>query len=149
MTPHTRVATRADISALIALYDHLHAGDEKPTDRRAVEVFEQLRSFHGSAIFVGEVDNRLIAACTLIVIPNLTRGGRPFGLIENVVTHADFRRRGLGKLVLDAASDTAWKCDCYKVMLMTGSKDPKTLSFYESVGFAQTKTGFQKSRDAT
>jgi hypothetical protein len=33
-------------------------------------------------------------------------------------------------------------------MLMTGSKQPSTLRFYESAGFEQTKTGFQMRRMA-
>jgi len=78
----------------------------------------------------------------------LTRGGKPYALIENVVTRADFRNRGFGKLVLQAAMERVWEADCYKVMLMTGSKKPSTLSFYMAVGFEQSKTGFQIRRTA-
>ena len=45
--------------------------------------------------------------------------------------------------VLKHAIATAWKHDCYKVMLLTGSKNPATLKFYSDVGFEQNKTGFQ------
>jgi GNAT superfamily N-acetyltransferase len=50
-------------------------------------------------------------------------------LIENVVTHAAFRGRGFGKQLLQAVVAAAWQVDCYKVMLMTGSKKPSTLAF--------------------
>jgi ribosomal protein S18 acetylase RimI-like enzyme len=82
----------------------------------------------------------------LIVIRNLTGGGRPYGLIENVVTHAAYRGRGFGKQILYAAVAAAWRADCYKVMLMTGSKEPSTLAFYTAVGFEQSKAGFQVRR---
>jgi len=101
-----------------------------------------------SAIFVVEVGGVLVASCTLIVVPNLTRGGRPYGLIENVVTHAHFRKRGFGKQVLAAASSAAWDAGCYKVILMTGSTKPETLKFYAEAGFEQSKTGFQMRRIA-
>lgn len=81
-----------------------------------------------------------------MVIPNLTRGGRPYALIENVVTHADHRQRGHGRALLHAAVAAAWEAGCYKVMLMTGSKRPETLRFYADAGFEQSKTGFQIRR---
>ena len=88
-------------------------------------------------------DGSLVATCTLIIIPNLTRGGRSYGLIENVVTHPDYRRRELGTAVLRRALEVAWERNCYKVMLLTGSKNEATLQFYEKVGFQRgVKTGF-------
>ena len=80
-------------------------------------------------------DGRLISSCTLMVIPNLTRACRPYGLIENVVTHADFRNKGYGKAVLAQALEFAWSEHCYKVMLLTGRKDEATTRFYEGAGF--------------
>jgi len=145
---HIRPAEHGDLLALIDLYQHLNHGDEQPTDDCATDIFERLQRVEGSAIFIGEMGAILAASCTLVVIPNLTRGGRPYGLIENVVTHSDFRNRGLGKRLLDAASRAAWRAGCYKVMLMTGSKQHETLNFYLSAGFEQSKSGFQKRNDA-
>ena len=88
-------------------------------------------------------DGLIVASCTLVVVPNLTRGARSYGLIENVVTHAAFRRRGLGRRVLHHALAMAWELRCYKVMLLTGSREESTLRFYERAGFKRgVKTGF-------
>jgi GNAT superfamily N-acetyltransferase len=65
--------------------------------------------------------------------PNLTRGGRPYGWVENVVTHPDWRRMGIGKRLLHAALSAAWGARCYKVMLLTSRE--QTHAFYESAGF--------------
>lgn len=98
-------------------------------------------------MLVGAVPSgELVASCTLVVIPNLTRSGSPYALIENVVTHAGHRRRGHGRALLDAAVAAAWAAGCYKAMLMTGSKRPETLRFYADAGFEQSKTGFQIRR---
>ena len=84
-----------------------------------------------------------------MIVPNLTRGGKPYALIENVVTHANWRKRGFGSAILAEAANRAWRHDCYKIMLMTGSNDPATLAFYEEAGFEQSKTGFQMRRHPT
>jgi GNAT superfamily N-acetyltransferase len=92
---------------------------------------------------VAELEGQLVASCALTIVPNLTRGARPYGLIENVVTHAEYRRRGLGTAVLRHGCEVAWRAGCYKVMLLTGSRDPGVLGFYEAAGFLKdVKTGF-------
>jgi GNAT superfamily N-acetyltransferase len=141
-----RAAEQADLPALQGLYRHLNPDDAPCPDDMAAEILEKLRSFEGSAILLGFLGSDLVASCTVIVIPNLTRGGTPYVLIENVVTDTGYRNRGLGKAILQAAMDRAWAAGCYKAMLMTGSKKPSTLAFYEAAGFEQSKTGFQARR---
>jgi GNAT superfamily N-acetyltransferase len=141
-----RFAGREDIPDVLALYRHLDAGDKVTAVDDAVGNWERLKLYPGSGIVVGCAGGTMVATCTLIVIPNLTRGGAPYALIENVVTHAEHRNRGYGRAVLKAAAEAAWGAGCYKVMLMTGSKRPETLKFYEDAGFEQTKTGFQMRR---
>lgn len=131
---------------LLDLYQHLVPGGDRPSLDEAAGVLERFMSYDGSAIFLGETDGLLVSSCALVVVPNLTRGARPYGLVENVVTHRDHRQRGFGKEILDAASDAAWVAGCYKVMLMAGSKKPGTQAFYLRAGFEQSKTGFQKRR---
>jgi GNAT superfamily N-acetyltransferase len=135
-----------DLSQLQQLYRHLAPDDPICPADEALAILQRFLCYPGSAILIGEADGVLATSCTLIVIPNLTRGGRPYGLIENVVTHAERRGRGFGRLVLQAATERAWAEGCYKVMLMTGSKKPSTLAFYERAGFEPSKTGFQIRR---
>lgn len=142
-----RHALRSDLPQLLVLYPHLNPADPTLTLAIAERRFDDLRKFDGSAIFVGIEEDAIVSSCTLIVIPNLTRAGKPYGLIENVVTHAAYRGRGYGKKLLGAAVEAAWQVDCYKVMLMTGSKEASTLAFYAAAGFEQSKTGFQIRRD--
>jgi GNAT superfamily N-acetyltransferase len=141
-----REANRSDLPRLLALYEHLVPDDEALSLEVASCILDRFLGYEGSAIFVGETRGHLVASCTLVVVPNLTRGGSPYGLIENVVTHGDYRKRGFGKCILDHATTAAWNAGCYKVMLMTGSKSPATFKFYLAAGFEQSKTGFQKRR---
>jgi GNAT superfamily N-acetyltransferase len=143
-----RAALPSDLEGLAALYPHLNPSDEPIARDLAASRLEAIKQIPGSEVLLGLLDHKPVATCTLIVIPNLTRGGKPYGLIENVVTHVGYRGRGYGTRILHAAVAAAWDAGCYKVMLMTGSKQPSTLRFYESAGFEQTKTGFQKRRMA-
>ncbi len=143
-----RTAGSADLPALLDLYQHLNPGDERPSGPQAEAALERLMRYEGSAIFLALSDATPVASCTLVVIPNLTRGGAPYGLIENVVTHAAYRNRGIGQRLMDHATEAAWQAGCYKLMLMTGSTRPETLGFYQRAGFEQSKTGFQKRRVA-
>ena len=134
-----------EVDALLDLYPHLNAGDAPPSPEAVCSVFAHpgLRHF---GLFEGEV---LIASCNLAVIPNLTRGGRPYGVIENVVTHAEHRGRGHGQAVIRHAIVQAWAAGCYKVVLTTSRKDPAVWAFYERCGFdASDKRAFVIRRPA-
>ncbi|MEP2716103.1 GNAT family N-acetyltransferase [Pseudophaeobacter sp.] len=141
-----RTASAKDSDALLDLYAFLSPGDDRCTTARAAENIRRISQIEGSAVLLGLQQDKILTTCTLIVIPNLTRGGRPYAVIENMVTHPEARGKGLGTSLLDAACDRAWDNDCYKVMLSTGSTRPSTLSFYEGAGFEQSRTGFEKRR---
>ncbi len=144
-----RPATKDDLPLLLNLYRHLNTDDPILSEADATKILDELHNYDGSKILVGQIGLEIVSTCTLIVIPNLTRGGTSYALLENVVTHEQYRKRGLARAILQAAIDSAWQHGCYKVMLLTGSKEPGTFEFYEKVGFTQSKTGFQIRRIPT
>ena len=143
-----RPVTMTDLPTLLALYRHLNAEDPILELNLAENRLAEILAHPGMTIFAAFDDEKAVSSVTLIVIPNLSRGGAPYALIENVVTHADYRRRGLAGAVIRKAFASAWKGNCYKVMLLTGSKNPATLRFYANCGFTQDKTGFQIRRSS-
>jgi GNAT superfamily N-acetyltransferase len=136
-----RTAAPADLPGLLALYAQLNPDD--PPLENPGPAYINLLATPGLTVFVLEDAGTIAATCTLVVIPNLTRNARPYALIENVVTSAAHRTRGHGSAVIKTALSAAWAANCYKVMLLTGSKRPETLRFYQNLGFIQNKTGFQ------
>ncbi|NLR96726.1 GNAT family N-acetyltransferase [Rhizobium sp. P38BS-XIX] len=141
-----RPIEKADLPTLLALYQHLNAEDPMLDPQVAESRFADILAHPGMTIFAAFDGEKATSSVTLVVIPNLTRAGAPYALIENVVTHADYRQRGLAGQVIGKAVETAWERNCYKAMLLTGSKDPATLRFYANCGFQQDKTGFQIRR---
>jgi GNAT superfamily N-acetyltransferase len=131
-----RPLVETDLDELLNLYPHLHADDAPLPGRAEVEhVWRAALTMAGSRYYGAFDGPLLVAACAVIVVPNLTRGCRPYAVIENVVTHRDHRRQGWGRSVMTAAMDFAWSQHCYKVMLLTGRKEETVWRFYESLGF--------------
>ena len=135
-----REINKSELQGLLALYQHLHASDDPFPDSNAVnEVWGQINSDDSLRYFGLYDSGHLVSSCTISIIPNLTRGCRPYGVIENVVTHGEFRRKGYGRAVLQHTLAHAWMSKCYKVMLLTGRMDEETYLFYESAGYERGK----------
>ena len=138
-----REAEIGDLNALLELYLCLHEDSIPDESEHLKKTWEQIINDPNHHLIVNEVDGRLVSSCVCVIIPNLTRSVRPYALIENVVTHRDFRCRGLASECLNCARDIALRENCYKMMLLTGSKDPNTLRFYEKAGYnSSEKTAF-------
>ena len=139
-----RLAVRHDLASLVDLYRHLHPHDAAMAPDHAEHVWSTLIASGFTHVVVADAGGRLASSCTLALVPNLTRGGRSYGVIENVVTHPAHRRTGLGGRVLARALGIARDAGCYKVMLATGSPEEATLRFYEASGFRRGgKTCFE------
>ena len=135
-----------DLDELLNLYqNHLSTyHPENPLSREyALQVLNKIMSNSDYHIIIGDIDGRIVSSVTVIIVPNLTHGHRPYAVIENVVTHSDYRNKGYATALMEYACKLAEKTGCYKVMLMTGSKKESTLRFYENCGFnSKEKTGF-------
>ena len=92
---------------------------------------------------VCEIDGKIVASCVCVIIPNLTRNVRPYAFVENVVTHGEYRKKGYATDCLNFAKKIAEENNCYKMMLLTGSKEESTLNFYRNAGYnSSDKTAF-------
>ena len=147
LKPVIRPATPEDLAGVLALYRQLNPGDPVLDVAGAAPAWAAVLGSGLTTPFVVEIAGRLVSSCTLAIVPNLSRGARPYGVIENVVTDEGHRRSGLGRAVLEAALDKAWAANCYKVLLATGSRRESTLRFYEGAGFQRdAKTYFEIRR---
>lgn len=138
-----REAIKTDLPALLELYLCLHEDSIPAQDEHLQNTWNQIMEDKNHHLIINEIDGKIVSSCVCVIIPNLTRNVRPYAFIENVVTHSDYRKKGYASECLDYAKSIAQKENCYKMMLLTGSKNPETLLFYEKAGYnSSDKTAF-------
>jgi len=138
-----REITENELNELLELYLHLHEDSVPPITKHLENTWKTIIKDRNHHIIVKEMDGKIVSSCVCVIIPNLTRNIRPYAFIENVVTRSDCRKKGYATECLNYAGEIAQKENCYKMMLLTGSKDEKTLNFYKNAGYNSTdKTAF-------
>ena len=138
-----RESRKEDLDALLKLYLFLHEDSIPDYNDHLEKTWDQIIEDPNHHLIVNEIDGKIVSSCVCVIIPNLTRNVRPYAFIENVVTHADYRGKGYAGECLDFAKKIAEQENCYKMMLLTGSKKTETLRFYEKAGYnSSDKTAF-------
>lgn len=138
-----REAHENDLKEILELYLFLHETSVPEESEQLKSTWEQIISDTNHHLIVCEVESKIVSSCVCVIIPNLTRNVRPYAFVENVVTHKDYRGKGYATACLDYAKQIAESNNCYKMMLLTGSKEDKTLQFYENAGYnSSDKTAF-------
>ncbi len=138
-----REAEQSDLDAILELYLSLHEDSIPEKDEHLRDTWLQIIRDPNHHLIVDEVDGKIVSSCVCVIIPNLTRNIRPYAFVENVVTCEDYRGKGYAGECLEFAREIAEKENCYKMMLLTGSKKRETLRFYEKCGYnSSDKTAF-------
>jgi GNAT superfamily N-acetyltransferase len=130
-----RFAEVRDLKGLLSLYKALRPHDPELTAHQADAQWRELLAQSHIRVVVADVEGSLASTCMIALMTNLASGGRPFAIIEHVVTLPPFRGRGLARATLQHALDFAWSQNCCKVMLLSGMQRPAAHALYESLGF--------------
>ncbi|RRK33959.1 GNAT family N-acetyltransferase [Schaedlerella arabinosiphila] len=132
-----------ELNELLELYLFLHEKFLPEMTEHLRNTWRTIMQDENHHIIVKEIDGKIVSSCVCVIIPNLTRNIRPYAFIENVVTHGDYRGKGYATECLNYAKGIAEKTNCYKMMLLTGSKKETILNFYRNAGYNSTdKTAF-------
>lgn len=138
-----REICREDLNGLLELYTQLHDNPIPEMTGELTALWENILADKNHHIIVAEEDGKIVSSCVCVIIPNLTHEQRPYAFVENVVTDKSYRKRGLATACLDYAKKIAEGENCYKLMLLTGSKEESTLNFYRRAGYnSNDKTAF-------
>ena len=138
-----REITDIDLDGLMELYMQLHDNPMPDKSPEIMELWQRILADKDHHIIVAEADGKIVSSCVCVIIPNLTHNQQPYAFIENVITDEEYRGRGLATQCLNYAKKIAESENCYKMMLLTGSKKESTLNFYRHAGYnSEDKTAF-------
>ena len=138
-----REITKGDLGGLLSLYTQLHDNPLPEQSEELRKLWQQIIEDKHQHIIVAEADGKIVSSCVLVLVPNLTRSQRPYALVENVITDEKYRKQGFAEACLNYAKEIAISADCYKIMLLSGSKQEAAHRLYERLGYNKNdKTAF-------
>jgi len=149
MSAIIRPATEADIPRLVQLYDDL-AITEAPIEKGKQvspdeyrEVFSRIAADPNHHLLILEADGKVVATLVYILVPNLSHRACPWAIIENVIVDKEYRRWGLGRVLMDYALARSREAGCFRVQLCSSVQRAEAHLFYRSLGFEPSAYGFR------
>lgn len=130
-----REAIKKDLNELLNLYLFLHEKNIPENSEYLENTWKTIIEDINHHIVVKEINGKIVSSCVCVIVPNLTRNIRPYALIENVVTNEGYRGKGYATECLNYVKEIAIKNNCYKMMLLTGTKSENTLALYKNAGY--------------
>jgi GNAT superfamily N-acetyltransferase len=138
-----RQATEQDIPRILELYQELTGERHDLTRYQTGPVMAEIASMSGHELLVADEDGVVVGTMVLLVVPNLSHGALPWAMVENMVVDQKYRRRGIGRLLIEYAIARARQAGCYKVQLLSQKKRRQAHKFYRSLGFKASAHGFR------
>jgi GNAT superfamily N-acetyltransferase len=142
-----RSAGSRDIERLIDLLGHgaLVEGKEDPAPPEAyAAALAEIQSTPGNDVLVADLDGNAVGMCQLVVFRHIQGGGGLCAEIESMHVHPDFRSRGIGGQLLNAADEAARRAGCYRVQLTSNVVRTDAHRFYARHGFEPSHVGFKR-----
>ncbi len=143
-------AIEEDVARIIELYRDLtittsevEAGRNLSLDEYQ-RVFAEISAVKGHELLVIRLGREVVGTVVLLIVPNLSHAASPWALLENLIIDRNYRRRGLGRMLMEHAISRARESGCYKIALSSDSSRGEAHDFYRSLGFEASAHGFRR-----
>jgi GNAT superfamily N-acetyltransferase len=141
-----RAASEDDSAVLVGLLEQLHP--RYPGEpRRATELLRDILGMPGRSLLVAEVDDWVVGTIDLLIVPNLSHGGRPWAIVENLVVDEAARGTGVGRALVAYVVHRAKERGCYMLQLLSLAHREDAHTFYRRLGFENVAAGFRSYFD--
>ena len=139
-----RPATDKDIPRILELYRQLGVDEGEPSIDDCKKALHIINTTPGQELIVAEEDGRVVGSTMLAIVAGMGHGARPWAVLEYTVVDERYRRRSVGRLMMEYAANKAKEAGCYKIMLSSNKKRKDAHRFYRSLGFVASHEGFQR-----
>jgi len=139
------IGKREDIPGILALYKQLYESSASFDNFNTEEnkAWDNIENYN-IKYFLAKDNNVIIGSCYICIIPNLAFNGKSIGFIEHVIIDENYRRKGVGRKLMEMAIKYAKDNNCYKVVLQSGNKRIEAHELYEKLGFnGESKKAFE------
>ena len=123
-----RSVVESDMDAVIEILQSI--SDFKPSKSEYSNIWRSFDQQDHVCSLVAILDNTIVGYGS-IAFETKIRGGK-MGHIEDIVSHGDFRKKGIGRAILDALYIIAQENGCYKVTLQC---EERNIEFYQKCGY--------------
>ena len=138
---HIRLATRADLPAVLHLYRQPDLDNgQTATPQQAEQFFDKIQQYPSYRLFVATMGDRIVGTFMLLVMDNLLHQCVPSAIVEAVAVDPTCQSQGIGRQMMHRAMAEARQAGCYKLVLSSNQTRDRAHAFYDSLGF--TRHGF-------
>jgi ribosomal protein S18 acetylase RimI-like enzyme len=143
-----RKANQDDLVQIVQLLAHDPLGQQResyqmPLPAEYFTAFEEINADKNQYLIVVEDNHQIIGTFQLTIITYLTYRGGKRGQIEGVRIDEAYRRRGIGKIMIEWAINKARELNCHLVQLTMDKKRQETIEFYQKLGFIASHEGLK------
>lgn len=146
--PAIREAVDADLLAVASLYEQLAPDSKSGLDQvtpKQQDAWQAILAAKDLTILVAEVDGVVVGSTALLLMPSLTDDCSPTGFIENMVVDNRSRRSGIGRLLIEEATQRASRAGCRRLQLLSHKDHAADAhEFYRCLGFVPEAEGFRR-----
>jgi GNAT superfamily N-acetyltransferase len=144
-----RLAKESDLPRILELYHELsmitteseqHSSTSWDDYRR---VFAEISGNPRRELLVAEYEGEVVGTVALFIIPILSHGATPYALVENLVVNHKYRRKGIGKKLMEYTIVRAKQEGCHRIELCSDRRRQEAHELYLSVGFKPSAYGFR------
>jgi GNAT superfamily N-acetyltransferase len=142
-----REAKPADLAGLLGLYVQLSPENAATQPSDVAEPLRAILANRGMRLLVAELRGSVVGTVTLVLVPNLTHGGKAWAQVENMVVEEGSRGTGVGRRLIEECLRIGHEAGCYKVQLQSGNQRREgrhdAHAFYAHLGFRPSSVGFR------